>query len=64
LLRPTSDARLQEMSAHGAEGLAPLYQALKLDVLAQAYSEVFLVCGVVTLATIPLALFIRSPRNR
>jgi EmrB/QacA subfamily drug resistance transporter len=64
LERPASDSRLHEMAAHGAEGLAPLYQTLKLDVLAQAYSDVFLVCGVVTLASIPLALFIRSPKDR
>jgi EmrB/QacA subfamily drug resistance transporter len=61
---PASDARLHEMAEHGAEGLMPLYQTLKLDVLAQAYSDVFLLCGVVTLASIPLALFIRSPKHR
>ncbi|GAA5144795.1 DHA2 family efflux MFS transporter permease subunit [Pseudonocardia eucalypti] len=63
LLQAADDPRLQEMAARGTEGLAPLYQALRLDVLAQAYSDVFLVSGTVTLAAIPLALLIRSPRS-
>jgi len=64
LVPPVSDPRLHEAVEHGAQGLAPYYQALALDVLAQAYSDVFLVCGVITLATVPLALFIRSPNKR
>ncbi|WP_028935774.1 MDR family MFS transporter [Pseudonocardia spinosispora] len=60
LLTP-ADERVHTMAARGAEGLAPLYESLQLHVLAQAYSDVFLLCGAVTLAAIPLALFIRRP---
>jgi len=64
IMPPASDPRMHAMAEQGAKGLMPFYESLKLDVLAQAYSDVFLVCGVVTLASIPLALFIRSPKNR
>jgi MFS family permease len=57
---PQSDPRIAAMQRQGPIGLYPLLQRLHLEVMAQAYSDVFLVAGVCTTAGVVLALFLRS----
>jgi hypothetical protein len=54
------------MAQQGPGGLIPFWQQLQTEVQAQAYSNVFLVAGLVTLAGTGLALFLRrgQPRGR
>jgi hypothetical protein len=47
------------MQQQGAGGLLPLWQQLQVEVQAQAYSNVFLVAGICTLAGVFLAFFLR-----
>jgi EmrB/QacA subfamily drug resistance transporter len=69
LLHPTGanvDPRIPRMAQQGPGGLIPLWQQLQTEVQAQAYGNVFLVAGLVTVAGTGLALFLRrgQPRGR
>jgi EmrB/QacA subfamily drug resistance transporter len=59
---PSVDPRIVAMHDQGPGGLIPLYQQLQVEVEAQAYSNVFLVAGVCTLAGVFLAFALRSGR--
>jgi EmrB/QacA subfamily drug resistance transporter len=56
---PSMDPRIAAMQAKGPGGLLPLWQQLELEVQAQAYSNVFLVAGICTLAGVVLAFKLR-----
>jgi hypothetical protein len=55
-----ADPRIMNMRSNGPSGLIPLWQQLQVEVQAQAYSNVFLVAGVCTMAGVVLAFFLRS----
>jgi EmrB/QacA subfamily drug resistance transporter len=56
------DPRIYAMSQEGPSGLIPVWQQLEADVLAHAYSDVFLVITVLTVLGIPLAMLLKSGR--
>jgi EmrB/QacA subfamily drug resistance transporter len=56
---PGMDPRIVTMENQGQAGLIPLWQQLRVEVEAQAYSNVFLIAGVCTLAGVVLAFFLR-----
>jgi EmrB/QacA subfamily drug resistance transporter len=56
---PSVDPRIVAMRSQGPGGLLPLWQQLQLEVQAQAYSNVFLIAGIVTLAGVVLAFKLR-----
>jgi len=56
---PSLDPRILAMEQQGQAGLIPLWQQLSTEVEAQAYSNVFLVTGILTLAGVGLAIFLR-----
>jgi EmrB/QacA subfamily drug resistance transporter len=56
---PGMDPRIVTMEKQGQAGLLPLWQQLHVEVEAQAYSNVFLIAGICTLAGVVLALFLR-----
>jgi EmrB/QacA subfamily drug resistance transporter len=56
---PTVHPQVLAMQSHGLGGLIPLWQQLTLEVQAQAYSNVFLVLGAITLVGAALALLLR-----
>jgi len=58
-LGANADGRLTGMANQGALGLYPLMQQLQLRALAESYSDVFLIVGVLTLSGAVLALFLR-----
>jgi hypothetical protein len=58
-LGANADQHLSQMARQGARGLYPLWRQLQLETLAQAYSDVFLIVGVLTLASAGLAVFLR-----
>jgi MFS family permease len=55
-----ADPRIMNMRSNGPAGLIPLWHQLQVEVQAQAYSNVFLVAGVCTMAGVILAFFLRS----
>jgi EmrB/QacA subfamily drug resistance transporter len=55
-----ADPQITSMERNGPAGLIPLWQRLRVEVEGEAYSNVFLVAGVCTLAGVGLALFLRS----
>jgi EmrB/QacA subfamily drug resistance transporter len=58
---PDVDPRILAMEQQGPAGLIPLWQHLKVEVQAEAYSNIFLVAGLFSLAGAALALlFLRS----
>ncbi|HTF51244.1 MAG TPA: hypothetical protein VK735_27700 [Pseudonocardia sp.] len=62
---PSVDPRIVVMEQQGGiAGLLPLWQQLKIEVEAQAYSDVFLVAGVSTLAGVLLAFALRSGKPK
>jgi hypothetical protein len=54
------DQRVLAMQQQGPGGLTPLWQQLQIHVQAQAYSDVFLIAGLCTLAGSLLAFTLRS----
>jgi EmrB/QacA subfamily drug resistance transporter len=58
------DPRILNMEQRGPSALTGLFQQLQVQTEAQAYSNVFLVAGAVTLAGILLALLLRSGKAR
>jgi hypothetical protein len=56
---PSINPQILTMEKQGQAGLIPLWQQLQIEVQAQAYSNVFLVAGICTLAGVLLALFLR-----
>ena len=50
------------MAAKGPFGMLPLWQQLGVEVQAQAYSNVFMVTGCITLVRMALAFCLRSGR--
>jgi EmrB/QacA subfamily drug resistance transporter len=54
--------QIMAMDKNGPAGLIPLWEQLQVEVQAQAYSNVFLVAGICTLAGVLLALFLRNGR--
>ena len=54
-INPQIGAMLQ----NGQAGLIPYWQQLQIEVEAQAYSNIFLVAGILTLAGVVLAIFLR-----
>jgi hypothetical protein len=57
--RPSRSVRNRSISS---SGLIPVWQQLEADVLAHAYSDVFLVITVLTVLGIPLAMLLKSGR--
>jgi hypothetical protein len=57
-----ADPRILAMQRQGQSGLIPLWQQLQNEVLAQSYSDIFLVVTVMTAIGIPLAFLLRSGR--
>ncbi|MBV9312433.1 MAG: multidrug efflux MFS transporter [Pseudonocardia sp.] len=55
-----ADPQILRMREQGSSALLPLWQRLQVEVEAQAFSDVFLVAGVCTLAGVLLAFFLRS----
>src|SRR5882757_3529083 len=65
LLQPNGanvNPQIAQMTQQGPTGLIPLWQQLGTEVDAQAYSNVFLISGVLTLAAVALAFFLRNGR--
>jgi EmrB/QacA subfamily drug resistance transporter len=58
------DPRVTQLQAHGPGGLIPLWQRLQAEVLAQSYSNLFLVIAVVTAVGAGLALLLKRPPER
>jgi EmrB/QacA subfamily drug resistance transporter len=58
---PDADPRILAMQSEGPVGLIPLWRQLRVEVLAQAYSNVFLVIAVVTAIGAILALMVKKP---
>jgi EmrB/QacA subfamily drug resistance transporter len=56
---PNMDSRVVQMQGQGVGGLLPLWKQLNLEVQAEAYSNVFLVAGSVSLAGVLLAFMLR-----
>jgi EmrB/QacA subfamily drug resistance transporter len=56
---PGTDPRIVTMRQQGPAGLISLWQQLHVEVEAQAYSNVFLIAGICTLAGVGLAFFLR-----
>jgi hypothetical protein len=48
------------MTAKGPSGTLPLWQQLSVEVQAQAYSNIFMITGCITLAGITLAFCLRN----
>lgn len=63
-LLTAADPRVAKMVAKGAAGLAPLQEKLQVQVLSEAYSDVFLVAGLTSLLGMLLAFFLPSKRAR
>jgi EmrB/QacA subfamily drug resistance transporter len=59
---PNLDPEIARMRAQGPGGLIPLWEQLRTEVEAQAYSDVFLVAGWCTLGGVLLAFFLRNGR--
>jgi MFS family permease len=59
---PAIDPRIFEMQQQGPTGLISLWQELQTEVSAQTYSNIFLVSGLLTLAAIGLAIFLRNAK--
>ncbi|MBO0850551.1 MAG: MFS transporter, partial [Pseudonocardia sp.] len=57
-LLPAADPRVAAMVAKGAAGLVPLQEKLQVQVLSEAYSNVFLVAGLTTMLGMLLAFFL------
>ena len=58
----TEAPRIIAMRDHGPSGLIPLWQQLRLEVQAQAYSNIFLIVGLVTMIAMGFGLFVRHGR--
>jgi EmrB/QacA subfamily drug resistance transporter len=61
---PDTDPRILTMEKRGPSGLIPLWQQLQIEVQAQAYSNVFLIAGICTLAGVLLAFVLRNGRPK
>ncbi|HEY1972170.1 MAG TPA: DHA2 family efflux MFS transporter permease subunit [Pseudonocardia sp.] len=59
---PGMDPRLLAMQQHGPQGLLPVWQQMQVDVLAHTYSDIFLITGVLTLASVLLTFLL--PKGR
>jgi EmrB/QacA subfamily drug resistance transporter len=59
---PNIDPRIAAMLQQGQPGLIPLWQQLQVEVLAQAYSNLFYVIGISTCIGVVLTLALRSGR--
>ena len=57
---PSVNPQVAAMLQQGQAGLIPLWEELGIEVAAQAYSNIFLITGVLTVASIGLALFLRN----
>jgi EmrB/QacA subfamily drug resistance transporter len=53
------DPRVSAMQAHGPSGLIPLWQQLRLEVLAQTYANTFLIAGALAVVGAAFALLLR-----
>jgi hypothetical protein len=63
LLNPAAadtNPRLAQMAAKGPAGMLPLWQQLTVEVQAQAYSNVFMITGCITLLGVALAFCLRN----
>jgi len=60
---PAVDPRIFAMQQQGPTGLLSLWQTLETEVEAQAYSNIFLVVGVLTVGASVLAFFLRSVKS-
>jgi EmrB/QacA subfamily drug resistance transporter len=60
---PGTDPRLTALEQQGQAALIPLWQTLKNEVEAQAYSNIFLVLGVLTVAGMVFGFFLRSEKS-
>jgi EmrB/QacA subfamily drug resistance transporter len=58
---PSTNPQAQATAQQGIEGIYPLYQQIQLDVLAQSYSNAFLICTAITAGAIILAAMMRKP---
>jgi hypothetical protein len=59
---PSEDPRIKAIQQQGPGGAIPLWQHTQLQAQAQAYSNVFLVAGLCTLAGVIGAFFLPSGR--
>jgi MFS family permease len=65
LLNPTganANPQLAQMAAKGPSGMLPLWQQLGVEVQAQAYSNVFMITGCITLVGMALAFCLHNGR--
>jgi EmrB/QacA subfamily drug resistance transporter len=60
---PGTNPRIVSLEQQGQAALIPLWQTLKNEVQAQAYSNIFLVLAVLTAAGVVLAFFLRSEKS-
>ena len=58
---PSPNAQVAGAAQQGFEGVYPLYQQMQLHVLAQSYSNAFLICTAITAGAIILAAMLRKP---
>jgi MFS family permease len=61
---PSVDPRILTMEERGPGGLIQLWQQLRIEVEAQAYSNVFLIAGICTLAGVLLPFVLRNGRPK
>jgi hypothetical protein len=59
---PTTDSRIVQMQMQGPAGLLPIWQQLQVEVQAQAYSNVFLIAGICSLAGLVLTIWLPTGR--
>lgn len=62
-LMTSSDPRVVAMAQKGPSALAPLLDRLKVEVLSEAYGDVFLIAGIASLIGVPLAFFLPATRR-
>ena len=60
---PGTNPQIVSLEQQGQAALIPLWQALKNEVEAQAYSNIFLVLAALTAAGVVLAFFLRSEKS-
>jgi len=60
---PGTDPRIATLEQQGQAALIPLWQTLKNEVEAQAYSNIFLVVGVLTIGGVVSGLFLQSGKS-
>jgi MFS family permease len=60
---PGTDPRIVALEQQGEAALIPLWQTLKNEVEAQAYSNIFLIVGMLTIGGVVMGFFLRSSKS-